>query len=435
MNKKTKVIAFSDTKGGIGKTTSTINVAYCIPLVEPGAKVLVIDIDSQGNASQTVLLDDTIYYENNLGDLLKKMITGYEPTIEDILDRIYIPEYTTNKIRLDKESGEYYYLSAPYGFDIFPTTIAMQIVEMNLSMKDPSERGISPDLLLKKIVDLIKEYLNYDYILIDCPPNMGRFVRNAILTSDFMMIPAGLGIYALSGVEYTLTLLDVIEEMVGYKLEVLGIFSSIYRKGLTADYTDKEILRRFSNKDKFLANVPHTVSVDNATIEGWVASMKNKKIRTAYIDIAKEMLWKMEHLDEMNEERTSRAEIVEQIDLLEEVKEEVIDLIDEAERKTGNFLMRTKIIKDKTKQIVDEIKKAQVKRNIDVQEMYVIEDEEEDLDMEENTKEVNSTTKVEEPEVIDKRISVINECLESLYEEIKGLEYARRKDIYKHYGS
>lgn len=324
----TKVIVFSDTKGGVGKTTSVINIAYTIPLIDEDAKVLVIDTDAQANSSQTVFLDESVYWDKNLSDLYKNMLKGYNPTLQDIIERIYIPSYITNKKEIDEETGDVYYAEKPYGFHILPTCILMQILEtQSLSSEDsPNMRTkLQADLILKDIITIIKENLDYDYILIDCPPNMGSFVINAMMAADYMMIPAGMGTYALYGVDYTLMLADVIEDTRAHKIKTLGMFSTALKKGKASQYTHDQFVLRFPQIEKFLTDIPYTVQVDNTTIEGGVISLTNKRIREGYKKIATEMIWKINHYEQIEEEREKRMVLVAKLDDIEDALAEEED--------------------------------------------------------------------------------------------------------------
>lgn len=325
--KNTKVIVFSDTKGGVGKTTSVINVAYSIPLVEKNATVLVIDTDAQANSTQTVLLDDDIYWEKNLADLFTKMSNGYKPTIEDIAQRIYRPVYLSTAKEYIKEKKEWDYVSKPLGFDILPTCISMQILEMKKSMgKDNSKRtGLEADLILKEIIDIIKTYFDYDYILIDCPPNMGTFVNNAMMASDYMMIPTGSGTYSLKGIEYTTILAEVLKSTRNHTIKMLGVFSTMYKKGLSSQYTDEKILLDFPTIDKFLTDIPNTVQVENTTIEGNIISITNKRIGACYKLLTKEMLWKINNFDKVLEERAARSKIITRINEIKEILDDIYE--------------------------------------------------------------------------------------------------------------
>lgn len=358
--KNSKVIVFSDTKGGVGKTTSVINVAYSIPLVEKDATVLVIDTDAQANSTQTVLLDDDIYWEKNLADLFTKMSDGYKPTLEDIAQRIYRPVYLSTAKEYIKEKKEWDYVSKPLGFDILPTCISMQILEMKKSMgKDNSKRtGLDADLILKDIIDIIKTYLDYDYILIDCPPNMGTFVNNAMMASDYMMIPSGSGTYSLKGIEYTTILADVLKTTRNHPINILGVFSTMYKKGLSSQYTDEKILLDFPQIDKFLTDIPNTVQVENTTIEGNIISITNKRIGACYKLIAKEMIWKIKNFDKVLEERSKRDKIISRIN-------EIKDMLDEMYDGEFDNELHNKLISEET-ELMENIKKLEDERREEV---------------------------------------------------------------------
>lgn len=354
----TKVIVFSDTKGGVGKTTSVINIAYAIPLIQEDAKVLVIDTDAQANSSQTVFLNESIYWDKNLSDLYKNMLKGYNPTLQDIIERIYIPTYMTNKKEVDADTGELYYVEKPYGFHILPTCILMQVLETQTLSSDDSPNmrtKLQADLILKDIITIIKENLDYDYILIDCPPNMGSFVINAMMAADYMMIPAGMGTYSIYGVDYTLMLADVLENTRAHKIKTLGVFSTALKKGKASQYTHEQFILKFPQIEKFLTDIPYTVQVDNTTIEGGVISLTNKRIREGYKKIATEMIWKINNFDVLEEERQKRINLV---DSLEEIEDTLID--EEEDSKIELLNQQKEKIKNEIETLVDYRKEKMV---------------------------------------------------------------------------
>lgn len=327
--KNTKVITFTNIKGGVGKTTSVVNVAYSIPLVEEGAKVLVIDSDPQGNASQSVLLDEDAYVDCCLSDLYKDMMYGYKPTIQDIAKRIY---QAYKDVETFDENGNTIIETIPYNFHIMPTMIGMHILEKSKDLEDGiiPRRGLETECVLLDIINMIIQYLDYDYILIDCPPNIGTFVYNAVVACDYIVIPISIGAYSLRGVEYTLSIIDVMRSKRKHGILNLGILSSIYKKGQAAAYTDEKIFADFPVTEKFLTNIPNTVKVDNSTIEGNLISDVSKEVGDAYRKVAIELIWKVHHQDELAEERKQRIALSDRLndiyDAIADIEEQILSL-------------------------------------------------------------------------------------------------------------
>ena len=184
-----KVIAVSNQKGGVGKTTTAINLSAC--LAEKGKKVLVVDIDPQGNATSGLGVDKESV-ENSVYDIL----VNYTPIWE---------------------------------------TITSSVVE-NLSVI-PSERGLAGaeiemigikdrEYILKKEIDKIKD--QYDYIIIDCPPSLSTLTVNAMTTADSVLVPIQCEYYALEGLSELTYTIDLVKNRLNEKLDIEGIVFTMY---------------------------------------------------------------------------------------------------------------------------------------------------------------------------------------------------------------
>ena len=317
MLKKPKILAMSTTKGGSGKSSSVINIARCIHKLYPDKKILVIDTDAQGNASQSVLLDEAEYYEHNLAQLFIGMMNGQEITIEDIIPCIYETSKVTTYIRDGEEVEEI----EPYGFHILPCTIELQVLEAFGAYDENNQntrKGIKKETVLSEIISMISRYIDYDYIMIDCPPNMGLFTYNALMAADYVLIPTGIGTFALRGIEYTMILTNQLAKHRNHKVECLGIISPLYnskegKKGLAANFTDEKIFYDFPFTEKFLTNIPFTIKAENTLIEGNLICETDKKVGKAYMDVAREFVWRLDNLDKLNEERMKKLTLMERI--------------------------------------------------------------------------------------------------------------------------
>ena len=184
-----KVISFSNKKGGVGKTTTAINMAaYCADF---GKKVLLIDLDSQGNATTGLGFSKSA---------LKKSV--YNVLIED------------EKIANNILPTQVKYL------DILPANVDLTGAEVDLVYKRNREH------ILKTVLESVKN--NYDYIFIDCPPSLGLLTVNAWVASDSIIIPLQSEYYALEGVSQLMNTIAMVRQHLNPKLVIEGVVITLY---------------------------------------------------------------------------------------------------------------------------------------------------------------------------------------------------------------
>ena len=190
MEKKTKIIAFANNKGGSGKTTSCANVGYSLSML--GKKVLLIDGDMQLNLSLSFFGEEEVLEyasgEKNLYYAIKKQ--------EDLTDYIVSTKYEN--------------------LDLIPSSTLMSGMEYELFTKWQRE------LILRNCLKKIREAGSYDYILIDAPPTLGGWVMNILCASDFVIMPVEASPWGLFGVANMFEFLQDVFRM-NEKLELLGI--------------------------------------------------------------------------------------------------------------------------------------------------------------------------------------------------------------------
>jgi chromosome partitioning protein len=211
----TKIISLSNHKGGVGKTTSTVNLGAALNKL--GKKVCIIDLDPQANLSQSLGLSNQTY--NIYGALMGK----------HQIQPIQVLE----------------------GFDIVPATIDLSGAEIEL-ISEPGR-----EYFLKEIIGEIKD--NYDYILIDCPPSLALLTINAFTASDAILIPLQAQYLATQGLTKLIEIVDKIKLRLNKKLSVEGIFITQYdsRKVLNRDVVDtiKEHFTTYIFESKIRDNV------------------------------------------------------------------------------------------------------------------------------------------------------------------------------------
>ena len=184
-----RIIAIANQKGGVGKTTTAINLSAC--LAEKGQKVLAIDMDPQGNMTSGLGLDkDSI--EKNIYDLM-------------------IGESDVNEV-LQKEEQD--------NLDVIPTSIDLSAAEIELIGVEDKE------FIIRNAIQKIRD--NYDYIIIDCPPSLNMLTINAMTTADSVLVPIQCEYYALEGLSQLIHTVELVKERLNPILEIEGVVFTMY---------------------------------------------------------------------------------------------------------------------------------------------------------------------------------------------------------------
>ncbi len=249
-----KAIAIFNQKGGVGKTTTNINLAACLAL--KGKKVLVLDIDPQGNTT------------SGLG-IAKK---GLEDTVYNVLvDADY--DIREAVIHTDVEN-----------LDIIPASVDLAGAEVELVQIEGREK------VLKNSLDKIKD--GYDYMFIDCPPSLGLLTINSLAAVDSVLIPIQCEFYALEGVSQLVSTIDLVKKSLNPSLEVQGVILSMFdgRTNLSAQVV-QEVKRYFGGK-VYSTVIPRNVRLAEAPSYGLPITEYDPKSKgaEAYMEFAEEFL-------------------------------------------------------------------------------------------------------------------------------------------------
>lgn len=251
-----KVIAIANQKGGVGKTTTAINLSSC--MAETGKKVLIIDLDPQGNTTSGLGIDKN-----------KVESTVYEL----MLDECSIKE-AIKKVDIDGVEN----------LSIIPANVNLAGAEIELlGIKDK-------EFILKNAVDYIAD--DYDYIFIDCPPSLNMLTVNAMTTADSVLVPIQCEYYALEGISQLLHTIDLVHSRLNSKLKINGVVFTMYdgRTNLSNDVVAS--VKDNLNTKIYKTIIPRNVRLAEAPSHGLPINIYDPKSAGAesYRNLAKEII-------------------------------------------------------------------------------------------------------------------------------------------------
>lgn len=290
MDKSTRVICVYNQKGGVGKSTTAVNISQIMAEVK-NKKTLLIDFDSQGTATLMCNIptwDDSI---PNIGQLISGIaVSGNIPEIDEILSCITNGTYIKNT----QEKGKFGWKreEKKYPFDILPVCGAdLSIGELAINNRQSFiyKHVELSYFMLKIITDKIVEECDYDYIIIDANPSLSMFAVNALVASDYMIIPTTMTTEAVNGIQSIFSRLEELNLVIPF-FHPLGI---VYQKFDGVRTLDKEILEN-TIFEEFKAKIPDVNSKISQSInDNFIPAMRTDKkylpIRQAYIELVNEI--------------------------------------------------------------------------------------------------------------------------------------------------
>lgn len=250
---QTKVMAIINQKGGVGKSTTAINLSAA--LGELGKQVLLVDLDPQGNSSSGLGIEKSQVH-NCVYDVLLNDVP-----IEDVI----IPDVSD-------------------GLDLVPATINLAGAEVELVSEMARENR------LKDAVGSLRG--KYDYVFIDCPPSLGLLTVNALVAADKLLIPIQCEFYALEGVTKLLDSMKRVKTRLNPTLDIFGVLLTMYDGRTTLSRQVAEEVRGYFGKTVFAALIPRTVKLSEAPSFGQPITQYDPSGKGAqsYMDLAKEVV-------------------------------------------------------------------------------------------------------------------------------------------------
>ncbi|MBP1971045.1 chromosome partitioning protein [Virgibacillus natechei] len=248
-----KIMAIANQKGGVGKTTSSVNLSAC--LAHLGNRVLIVDIDPQGNATSGVGI--------NKADVNQCI---YNVLVEDLpAKEVCVPTSVNN-------------------LDIIPATTQLSGAEIELVPI------ISREIRLKTSLESLKE--TYDYIIIDCPPSLGLLTINALTSSDTVLIPVQCEYYALEGLSQLLNTIRLVQKHLNNHLMIEGVLLTMLDARTNLGIQVIEEVKKYFQDKVYKSIIPRNVRLGEAPSHGQPIITYDPKSRGAdvYLELAKEVI-------------------------------------------------------------------------------------------------------------------------------------------------
>jgi len=248
-----RIIAVANQKGGVGKTTTTINLSAC--LAEKGMKVLTIDIDPQGNTSSGLGVD-----KNSLDNTVYQLVIGASPIEDCIINNLF------------------------ENLSILPSNVNLAGAEIELIGIEERE------FILKKHIEKIRN--NYDFIIIDCPPSLNTLTVNAMTTADTVLVPIQCEYYALEGLTQLIHTINLVKKRLNTNLEIEGVVFTMFDARTNLSLQVVENVKENLKQNIYKSIIPRNVRLAEAPSHGLPINIYDPRSAGAegYRDLADEVI-------------------------------------------------------------------------------------------------------------------------------------------------
>lgn len=248
-----KIIAVANQKGGVGKTTTSINLSACF--AEKGRKVLVIDTDPQGNTTSGFGID-----KNNLENTIYELMLG-ECSIGDCIIKNIIKNVS-----------------------VLPANVNLAAAEIELIGIDKKE------YILKNEVDYVRD--EYDFVIIDCPPSLNMLTINAMTTADSVLVPIQCEYYALEGLSQLIHTINLVKERLNPDLDMEGVVFTMYDSRTNLSMQVVENVKSNLNQKIYGTLIPRNIRLAEAPSHGMPINLYDAKSAgaEAYMLLAEEVI-------------------------------------------------------------------------------------------------------------------------------------------------